>query len=247
MKLKNIVKVVLSVCIMLTAFMFVGCDNNALKEINYVNGTIQTSIRQGDTIDLSNAEVELIYSKGNTEIISATDLEFSTFDSSILGDQTLTITYKGKSVNVVVNVYKYVNTVSIKEGTIALTVLQNHQIDTSNVVLVETYSDGSTAEITSEQLTFGNFSTENVGTFPLEVTYNGNTATVNITVEKYICSDINADLINLWNYIKTDYTDVVNHYSDLWYELNKDNDLDRKREFFKLELARNPRNFRFMG
>ena len=72
-----------------------------------------------------------------------------------------------------------------------------------------------------------------------------------ITVEKYICSDINADLINLWNYIKRDYTDVVNHYSDLWYELNKDNNLDRKREFFntirkRYNEYRNPLDFMFI-
>lgn len=53
-----------------------------------------------------------------------------------------------------------------------------------------------------------------------------------IKVNKIICSDINEDLINLWNSIKNDFEGVYWHYKSLWVELNKDENKERKKEFF---------------
>lgn len=52
-------------------------------------------------------------------------------------------------------------------------------------------------------------------------------------VNRYICSDINSDLINLWKNIKSNPDEVFSVYSQLWNELNKDDDKDRKRKFFE--------------
>ena len=52
-------------------------------------------------------------------------------------------------------------------------------------------------------------------------------------VNRYICSDINSDLINLWKNIKNSPDEVFSVYSQLWNELNKDDDKDRKRKFFE--------------
>lgn len=54
-----------------------------------------------------------------------------------------------------------------------------------------------------------------------------------IKVNRYVCSDINSDLINLWKNIKNSPEEVFSVYSQLWNELNKDDDKDRKRKFFE--------------
>lgn len=54
-----------------------------------------------------------------------------------------------------------------------------------------------------------------------------------ISVKRYVCSDLNEDLINLWNNIKHAPEAVYSMYETLWNELNKDNDIDRKRKFFE--------------
>lgn len=54
-----------------------------------------------------------------------------------------------------------------------------------------------------------------------------------ISVKRYVCSDINKDLISLWNEIKNNPEEVYSTYEKLWKELNKDNDVDRKRKFFE--------------
>lgn len=72
-----------------------------------------------------------------------------------------------------------------------------------------------------------------------------------IKVKRYVCSDCNADLINLWNAIKETPQQVSLHYSILWQILNKDDDRARKREYFetvreRLNQTHSPLDFMFI-
>lgn len=72
-----------------------------------------------------------------------------------------------------------------------------------------------------------------------------------IKVKRYVCSDINNDLISLWNKIKTNPRAVSNHYTTLWEELNKDCDIERKKQLFnfvrdRLNREHNPLDFMFI-
>ena len=72
-----------------------------------------------------------------------------------------------------------------------------------------------------------------------------------IKVKHYVCSDLNGDLISLWNKIKSNPREVSNHYTTLWEELNKDNDLERKKQLFnfvrdRLNNEHNPLDFMFI-
>lgn len=53
-----------------------------------------------------------------------------------------------------------------------------------------------------------------------------------IEVEKYVCSDINKDLIDLWNVIKDNPEKIITKYKEMWDELNKDEDLERKKQYY---------------
>lgn len=72
-----------------------------------------------------------------------------------------------------------------------------------------------------------------------------------IKVDKYVCSDLNSGLIDLWNEIKNNPRDVSNHYTHLWEELNKDDNKQRKKDFFntirnRYNEKRNPLDFMFI-
>ena len=54
-----------------------------------------------------------------------------------------------------------------------------------------------------------------------------------IKVNHYICSDLNGDLINLWNMIKNDPEYLSNCYEKLWSELNIDDNKERKKRYFE--------------
>lgn len=55
-----------------------------------------------------------------------------------------------------------------------------------------------------------------------------------IKVEKYICSDINYTLIKLWKDIQENPKELIDSYSTKWHELNKDDDIKRKKEYYYL-------------
>lgn len=55
-----------------------------------------------------------------------------------------------------------------------------------------------------------------------------------IKVNTYVCSDINRDLINLWNEIKLNPIGISEVYKKRWHELNdKDDDKERKKRYFE--------------
>lgn len=67
-----------------------------------------------------------------------------------------------------------------------------------------------------------------------------------------ICSDLNNDLIDLWNMIKYSKEELSEGYERLWLELNKDDNIVRKKEFYnfirgKFNKYRNPIDFMFIN
>jgi DNA adenine methylase len=69
--------------------------------------------------------------------------------------------------------------------------------------------------------------------------------------QKYICNDINKPLIELYKLIRADYKSIQRAYALLWKELNKNDDLERKKQFFNRVRTRfnethNPKLFFFI-
>ena len=72
-----------------------------------------------------------------------------------------------------------------------------------------------------------------------------------IQVKNYVLSDINGDLISLWKEIREKPYEVGCHYEQLWHELNKDDDLERKKTFFneirdRFNKEKDPLDFMFI-
>ena len=53
-----------------------------------------------------------------------------------------------------------------------------------------------------------------------------------IKVNKYICSDINEDLINLWNIIKDNPQYLIDSYKKMWEELNSIDEIEKRKEYY---------------
>ena len=73
----------------------------------------------------------------------------------------------------------------------------------------------------------------------------------NIKVNRYVCSDLNSGLIDLWNEIINNPERVSYYYNKLWNELNQDDDKQRKKEYFATVRERynrehNPLDFMFI-
>lgn len=72
-----------------------------------------------------------------------------------------------------------------------------------------------------------------------------------IEVDQYICSDLNNDLIDLWNLIKNNPSKVAKTYERMWNELNIDDDKERKKQYFytvrnRFNKEKDPCDFMFI-
>lgn len=71
-----------------------------------------------------------------------------------------------------------------------------------------------------------------------------------IIVDTYICSDINSDLINLWNVIKYTPNVLFDEYNRMWHELKVLNGEDKKQYYYqvreRLNKEHNPIDFFFI-
>lgn len=73
-----------------------------------------------------------------------------------------------------------------------------------------------------------------------------------IKVDNYICSDINKDLINLWNMIKDNPSELCESYETLWRELNAMSDIEEKKKYYyeirkNFNKFKNPEHFMFLS
>lgn len=74
----------------------------------------------------------------------------------------------------------------------------------------------------------------------------------NIKVNRFICSDNNQDLINLWNYIKVNKESLKIEYRNLWNELNSYETQQLKKCFYEkirndFNINREPWKFLFLN
>jgi DNA adenine methylase len=74
----------------------------------------------------------------------------------------------------------------------------------------------------------------------------------NIKVNRYVISDINEDLINLWNMIKEKPLELCEYYSKLWHELNSIEDIEKRKEYYyavrtRFNKFKCPKDFMFLS
>ena len=77
-----------------TATFNVEVVENSVSNINILNYPSKTSYYVGEELDVSGLEIEAVYSDGSTSVVTVTSDMVSGFDSSVVGNQTLTVTYE---------------------------------------------------------------------------------------------------------------------------------------------------------
>lgn len=187
---KKLSVVLLAVLCLFAGVTFSACGRATVKDIYVVQGTISTTVEQFSTLDYSDVVVMAKLSNGTEVEISAVDCKFSSINTQVLGEQTLTITYDAYSTTVTITVVKKLTAISVKAGSIATAVGHNGTLDTSNAVIVLSYSDGSSAEINASEpgLVIQQANTSTVGNGSITITYKGLSCTHSFSVNKVLTS-----------------------------------------------------------
>lgn len=116
MKKSNIIRLALISLTLLGCLLLAACDGNHSTNQGPVvdsiaianNAKPQTVFAQGQELDLSKGSLAVVYDNGKKETVAlnAEGVTVTGYDKDKLGDQSLIITYGGKSISLTVNVAK---------------------------------------------------------------------------------------------------------------------------------------------
>lgn len=105
--MKKFLRYILVLALFLVApIALVGCGAE-LESIYVKKSTIKQIYTLGEQVEdfKQNAKVYAVYSDKTEKLVDNSEVEFSTINTTIIGDQTLTITYKDKECKVKITVY----------------------------------------------------------------------------------------------------------------------------------------------
>ena len=157
------------------------------KQLNRIEATLEkTEYKRGEEIETLRVTA---YDNDGTSY-DVTNEASHDFDSTTVGDKTLTVTYEGKSDTVDYRVVRNDEDRQIKELTAELEKdVYKRGEAMSNIVVTRIDNDGTRTILDSTQYTLTGFSTEVVGTFTVTVTHDNLTAT-----DTYTVGDIEIDI-----------------------------------------------------
>ena len=138
--------------------------------------------RYGDSLDVTGGVIELIKESGNTEIINITKDMISGYDSKILGNQTLTVTYEGLTQEFIVEVIDYISHLQVKSPTkVEYEYGQSLDLEDGTVsIIMASGKVEETIDLTASMIS--GYNAEKEGTQEISVEYKGLTGSFSVTV-----------------------------------------------------------------
>ena len=169
-----------------TAFFEVEVIAKTLEKIELLSAPAKKTYREKkDTLNLSGARINLIYNNGTTAPLEITDEMVSGFDNSVIGKQTITVTYMGKTTTFEVEIIaKTAMSISVTQKPDKLTYLEGKdELDLTGGVITVYYDNDSTSTMVMTPDMITGFDNSKPGTQTLTVTYLGKTATFDVVIK----------------------------------------------------------------
>ena len=157
-------------------------DNIQSIVINSLPTKIQ--YKYGEPLSVAGGKILATKSSGKTEIIDITTSMVTGYETNKLGNQVLTVTYKGKTATYTVNVEDYIKDISIVKPNKLIYKL-NESIDLTGGQVKPVMASGATTSaiaMANADVIITGFDSSKEGAKTIKVTYKGFTKTFGITV-----------------------------------------------------------------
>ena len=156
--------------------------NDGVTSIEINPEPAKTSYLYGDALDVTGGKIIVTYASANSETINITPSMVSGFDSTVLGNQTLTVTYKGMTDTYNVNVEDYVDDIEIV-APYKLTYAIGESLDLTGATVNTVMASGAaTTPVAITPAMVSGFNSSSEGVKTITVTYEGKTKTFAVTV-----------------------------------------------------------------
>ncbi|MEE0957269.1 MAG: bacterial Ig-like domain-containing protein [Ruminococcus sp.] len=164
-----------------------------LTSITIVQKPDKLSYFIDEEFDSTGLIVNAVYDNGTSKAV--TDYTLSGFDSSTVGKKTITVTYGDYTAGFEVEVKAqpvYLKSLTVIKQPDKTVYNIGEELDTKGMMVIGVYSDGAVVNISDYTVSK---LTEDIGEQTVTVSYEGKTATFNVTVEdkKVLIGDVNND------------------------------------------------------
>ncbi len=181
-KSKLLIAVIAIAALALTAF---GCGEPTLEKIELTETPTITSF-VGSELAISGGKLKATYSDDKTETVNVTKDMISGFDKTKAGEQTLTITYEGKTTTFKASAKAVeISSLTVKTAPEKDEYYAGQSFDPSGLVLKAVYNNGVEKEIlgTAAGVTFDKTGALAAADTKIKATYEGKTVEIPVTVK----------------------------------------------------------------
>lgn len=138
---------------------------------------------QGDSLQLGNASIDIVYSDDSTDNIPLKPEYISGYNTNKVGSQNLSVTYGGKKTTITVEVLeKTLTEVLLKNDLSKKEYRQGEELDLTGAKLELVYINGARETIALEKSMLSPYAKDTVGEQELTITYKGKTLHTTVTV-----------------------------------------------------------------
>ena len=155
-----------------------------VEKIEIKTNPDKTTYIKGEDISLTGGKITITYNDNSTEDIDIENNMITGYNANLLGEQIITVTYKGKTTTFKVTVTNNVTSLTIKTLPTTKKYLKGQEIDLTGGKIKVVYENGDNEEIEmkSTDVTVTGYDPNKIGEQTVTITYKGESATFNVTV-----------------------------------------------------------------
>ena len=150
----------------------------------------KTTYIKGEGLDLTGGIITVTYSDDTfTEVdMTSDEVEVTGYDSNLVGNQTLTISYEEQTTTFEITVRNEITGIAVATTPNKTSYTVGEELDLTGGVITVSYEDGTTTDVDmlSAEVTATGYNSTQIGNQTITVSYAGHTATFNVTVRNEV-------------------------------------------------------------
>ena len=203
---------------------------NDITGIEIKNKPTKITYKKGEDIELAGGMITVIYENGDTEEVKMDNphVSITGYSKNEAKEQTITVTYGGKTATFKVTVKNDVTGIVIKNKPTKTSYLKGEELDITGGMITVTYQDTTTSDIPIAKNMITGYDKNTLGEQVITVTYEGKTTTFKVTVKNDVIDVVIVNIPNQIVYEKGKDLDLTGGKVRVVYENGDTQELDMK-------------------
>lgn len=162
--------------------------HNNVDSISMKSNPTKVAYEYNEELDVTGAKIDVVKENGDSSTVDVTLDMVTGYNKQTYGEQTLTVTYEGKTTTFTVEIIDKATSISMKSNPSKTQYQYGEELDLTGAVLVVNKSSGATEDVNVIASMISNYNKNQLGEQTVTVTYETFTTTFKVEVVDYIAS-----------------------------------------------------------